>query len=442
MKSNSSPHTLWLIVAIVCSAVLTTVLVMKWQLLFALISGIVLLVCCVMLNHCFVKNSRSLVSLLNAIEHNDFSLRFSEYNRDAYSRNINKTLNKIKEILINARTQITEQEKFLAVAVETVSTGIIIVEEGGSIRNANRAARQLLSLPVLKHIKQLSFVEKGLEDRFMSMQENESLTLRVETERDVRQLNVRLTYAEIQSAAYRIFTLNNIESELEAHETESWIRLIRVMTHEIMNSVAPITSISETLLQSLNESATQVAESDCEMLNTGLDTIRSTGHSLLNFVQDYRRFTSVPVPERIPFDAGTYIDEVLALMDDLRCRRGIEVMTEVPDGCLLNADRKLMLQVLINLVKNAYEATYPANVTPRVIISCRIQSGGEAFVSVINNGNPIPPDVLPNIFIPFYSTKENGSGIGLSLSRYIIRRHNGNLVHLRQGGNTIFRIEL
>ncbi len=442
MKGKSSLRALWLIVAIVCSAVLTTVLVMKWQLLFALISGIVLLVCCVMLNHCFVKNSHSLVFLLNAMEHNDFSLRFSEYNRDAYSRNINKMLNKIKEILTNARTQVIEQEKFLAAAVETVSTGIIIVEEGGSIRNANRAARQLLSLPVLKHIKQLSFVEKGLEDRFMSMQENESLTLRVETERDVRQLNVRLTYAEIQSAAYRIFTLNNIESELEAHETESWIRLIRVMTHEIMNSVAPITSISETLLQSLNESATQVAESDYEMLNTGLDTIRSTGHSLLNFVQDYRRFTSVPVPERIPFDAGTWIDEVLALMDDLRRRRGIEVMTEIPDGYLLNADRKLMLQVLINLVKNAYEAAYPTNVTPRVIISCGTRSGGEAFVSVINNGNPIPPDVLPNIFIPFYSTKENGSGIGLSLSRYIIRRHNGNLVHLRQGGNTIFRIEL
>lgn len=439
MKGNSSPRALWLIAAIICSAVLTTVLVIRWQPLFALISGIVLVICSIMLNHSFVKNSRSLVFLLNAMEHNDFSLRFSEYNRDSYGRNINKTLNKIKEILTNARTQVIEQEKFLAVAVETVSTGIIIVEEGGGIRNANRAARQLLSLPVLKHIKQLSFVEKGLEDRFMAMQENESLTLRVETERDVRRLNVRLTYAEIQSTVYRIFTLNNIENELEAHETESWIRLIRVMTHEIMNSVAPITSISETLLQSLNEAA----EPDCEMLNTGLDTIRSTGHSLLNFVQDYRRFTSVPVPERIPFDAATWIDEVLALMDDLRRRKGIEVMTEIPDGYMLNADRKLMLQVLINLVKNAYEATYPADVEPRVIISCSATTtGSETFVSVINNGNPIPPDVLPNIFIPFYSTKENGSGIGLSLSRYIIRRHNGNLVHLRQGGNTIFRIEL
>ncbi len=251
-----------------------------------------------------------------------------------------------------------------------------------------------------------------------------------------------MTTGEIQSSIYKIFTINNIESELEAHETESWIRLIRVMTHEIMNSIAPISSISETLTLQLEKEKDDDEPIDKEMLQMGLDTIRSTSHSLLNFVQDYRRFTSVPIPEKKTFALKPLINEILSLLQELKERNGIEISMNIADDFTIHADRKLMQQVLLNLIKNAYEAPFPPEVQPTVTLSGSQGPQNEKFIYISNNGRPIPSDVVPNIFIPFYTTKENGSGIGLSLSRYIMRRHNGNLVYLQQGGSTIFRIDL
>ncbi|SUB78572.1 sensor histidine kinase [Porphyromonas macacae] len=437
-----SSKAVFLILAIILVTIALCLFFFHNLYVFMLLSACLLVFLSILLNNAFIQNSKSLVLLLNALENSDYSLRFSENKKDNYNKNVNITLNRIKEILTLARTSVMEQEKFFAAAVETVSTGIIICEHSGSVRNANRAAHRLLGLPSISHIKQLAFVDKGLDERIMALQENESMIVKIETERDVRQLNVKMTTGEIQSSIYKIFTINNIESELEAHETESWIRLIRVMTHEIMNSIAPISSISETLTLRLEKEKDDDEPIDKEMLQMGLDTIRSTSHSLLNFVQDYRRFTSVPIPEKKTFALKPLINEILSLLRQLKERNGIEISMNIADDFTIHADRKLMQQVLLNLIKNAYEAPFPPEVQPTVTLSGSQGPQNEKFIYISNNGRPIPSDVVPNIFIPFYTTKENGSGIGLSLSRYIMRRHNGNLVYLQQGGSTIFRIDL
>ena len=232
----------------------------------------------------------------------------------------------------------------------------------------------------------------------------------------------------------RIITLNNIGSELEAKEMESWIRLIRVMTHEIMNSIAPITSLSESLLFSFRSRATEMAGNSL-YLNTvdALETINATTKGLLNFVESYRQFTRIPQPQIVPLDTKQLLGKVIHLCSPKMREAGVEAKViqegEIP---VLYADENQVLQVLVNLVKNAVEAfggEEGGAASGRKIELAIITSSRQTVSEVRNNGTPIPQEVLPHIFVPFFTTKETGSGIGLSLSRYIMRLHGGNLKH-------------
>lgn len=211
------------------------------------------------------------------------------------------------------------------------------------------------------------------------------------------------------------------------------------MTHEIMNSIAPISSISETLMQSLKD---QDEKPDVDTIAMGLDTIHTTSRGLLSFVEDYRKFSSVPLPEKTEFELMMLLKDVLSLQRRIMAEYHIEnIMVDVPEDFTVCADKNLLLQVLVNLVKNATEAVYAPEMIAVIRISAGIHTDGNKYIEVANNGMAIPEEVLPNIFIPFFTTKEKGSGIGLSLSRYIMRRHNGNLSHRRNGDFTVFSID-
>jgi signal transduction histidine kinase len=241
--------------------------------------------------------------------------------------------------------------------------------------------------------------------------------------------------------------MHNIAGELEEREMESWIKLIRVMTHEIMNSIAPITSLSETMLEAWNTASTaqatdgdDVSTPDKLRQNTveSFETITSTARGLLSFVESYRRFTGIPKPELRPVNLAGVVEKMVRLGVPILRERGIKITTRFDDPSLtVMADEGQISQVLGNLLKNATEAIPEGQTGGRITIE--VAAGeGKVHLSVGNNGAPIPAEVLPHIFVPFFTTKTTGTGIGLSVSRYIMRLHGGNLKHHAEGGSTTF----
>jgi signal transduction histidine kinase len=239
----------------------------------------------------------------------------------------------------------------------------------------------------------------------------------------------------------RILTLSNIDSELESKEMESWIRLIRVMTHEIMNSIAPITSLSETMKFIYQSDIVDYKELKNNTMEA-FETIHTTATGLLSFVESYRKFTAIPQPLKRDFTINSLVDKVIKLHESALAEKKIEVQTLLPESLAVNADENLIAQVLINLFKNAIEAIEADN-NGKIIVSAEFNPNGKIELNVANTGKPIPADILPLIFIPFFTTKPSGSGIGLSVSRYIMRLHNGKLHHfVSSDGMTVFQMEV
>jgi two-component system nitrogen regulation sensor histidine kinase NtrY len=417
----------------------------------------------VLLRWHFSKFNKNIVFLLNALENGDFSFRFRETRLSARERELNRMLNRIKEILIKARNEVQENEKFLSVILESIPTGIFILSED-VVLSCNSAALQLLGLPVLTHINQLSMVGRDLPDTIRHLGSNDITTIRVPNEREVLQLSLRSSMTVVKGEKMKIITLQNIGSELEHAEMDSWIRLIRVLTHEIMNSIAPVTSLTDTLLSAYTEADNYPEEVggedyDSDQANgndetslqseeafslrqdtiEALQTINSTAHGLITFVNSYRQFTGVPKPRLKPVSLTQLIEDTIALEVSEADRRGVKLSAELPEGDIVIAiDEAQIRQVLINLIKNAVEAIgVRSDASIRLVLKA---TEDKVILDVYDNGPGIPDDVLPDIFVPFFTTKEQGNGIGLSLSRYIVRLHGGTLTYFREGGWTVFRL--
>ncbi|MCC8062823.1 MAG: HAMP domain-containing histidine kinase, partial [Rikenellaceae bacterium] len=233
----------------------------------------------------------------------------------------------------------------------------------------------------------------------------------------------------------KILALTDIENELSDREIESWIRLIRVLTHEIMNSINPITSISDSLVE-------RVGEEDDKQIRQGLETISQTAKNLISFVESYRKFTRLPAPEPTLFYVKEFMENLraLALATVPEGARPVDIRIRVePDDLILYADRGLVSQVAINLLKNAIEATLETE-HPKISFSATVDSREQVILTVENNGPTIPPEVADHIFIPFFTTKTGGSGVGLSLSRQIMRLHGGTLKYrpAAEGPGSVF----
>lgn len=383
----------------------------------------------------YKKFNQNILFLLNALDNGDYSFNFAETKLSKREQELNQMMNRIKEILSKARKEVIENEKFLSLIVESVSTGIIILDEHNNVLIINRATNELLGMPVFTHLNQLRVIDDSLPATFINLETNDNKYLKIANEREETQISLRVSKITLKRGTMKIFTLNSIGNELEAKEMESWVRLIRVMTHEIMNSIAPITSLTDTLLFSYKLS--QDVPSDNLRQNTvdALETISSTAKGLMVFVESYRKFTGVPKPQLEEFDLIPLIEKVVSLESAMMQEKGISLELQCAQSSLVvNADESQITQVLVNLVKNAVEAL-DINESIKIKIS---HTDNKTNIDVCNNGKPIPQEVIPNIFIPFFTTKNTGTGIGLSISRYIMRLHGGNLKHHTKEGWTVF----
>ena len=387
--------------------------------------------------HHYGRFNKNILFLLNALDNGDYSFNFSEDKLSKREHELNRMMNRIKEILARAREEAIENEQFLSLIVESVSVGIVILDSRNNVIASNRAVSRLLGIPVFTHLSQLSVIDREFPQIFKSIEPTENRTIKIPNEREELYVALHSSRISIKRGTMKIVTLNSIGNELEAKEMESWIRLIRVMTHEIMNSVAPITSLTDTLLFSYKNSLPDGGARSSLEENTieALQTIGTTAKGLINFVNSYRSFTGISQPQRSAIDIIAMVNRVANLYKDNLLSKSIEIAT-TSQSLYIEADESQITQVITNLIKNAAEAI-GGEVQGRIIIKI-FEADGRVCVDICNNGRAIPKDVLPNIFIPFFTTKDKGSGIGLSVSRYIMRLHGGNLKHSQKDEWTIF----
>ena len=367
--------------------------------------------------------------LSEAVAGDDFSFTFPEGNRRRSDRELAASLNRIRDMLSRTRQETIDKERYYAQILENVRTGIMAYDEQGFVTQTNRAAAELFGLPVLTHIRQLDRVSGGLADMLLVAAAGDTRTLTLHDVESTRQLSLQVSQSRIRDRNLRILVVNDIHNELDNKEIDSWISLTRVLTHEIMNSVSPITSLSESL-------RTLVPDTSSELYK-GLDVIHSTGRGIEGFVESYRQFTHIPTPARTLFYVRGLVERAVQLVQSVPENTRIDFRWSVePGDMLLHADENLVGRVLNNLLKNAVEAIGQGNdgwVEARGFLNER----GDVVMEVSDSGGPIPPEVEERIFIPFFTTKTDGSGIGLSISRQIMRLSGGTLT-LRTRPNTTF----
>lgn len=369
--------------------------------------------------------------LLEAVENNDFTFRFAEKKRGGMEMVTNKALNHVKDILLQTKQDIVAQEQYFELILDKSKTGFIICDQKGYIHQSNQAALDMLGLPVLSHIAQ---IERVTPDFIINDElHGEGKQIRVSTSNGNRHISLRGTSFKRKGEELLIITLNDISSELEEKELESWIRLTRVLTHEIMNSIAPIRSVSEYLLRTDNNDKAELRKS--------LDIIHNTSGNLMNFVEHYRRFARIPPANKEEIQ----VEELL-----MQCRRmminevagQVKIYVDTDEASIpLLADRGQIVQAIINLLRNAADAVKDKENGRIRLSGTYLPESNRWIIGIENNGDPISKEMQEQIFVPFFTTKEGGSGIGLSISKQIMRNHQGNLQLTHSNNeNTLFSL--
>lgn len=372
------------------------------------------------------RNIKKVIFLFDAIDNVDFSFNFPMQGVSKNDRILHQSLNRIKAFLQHTREEQMEREKYYEKILNMVDAGIMVVDSHDNVLQHNQAVLRLLDTDVLTHLNQ---VREKLKDEHLSKHETATM---------------------IKDKPVRIIAISDVSHELSNQEIDSWIKLIRVLTHEIMNTITPVTSLSETLLKELEEDmhwegrfATCPNSPKEKDLRIGLETIHKTGTELLSFVNNYRRFTHVPQPQPSLFYVEPFLNRMAMLCNH-------EVSIEVsPKDLIVYADESLIAHVVTNLLKNAVEAIKEKESTEVsedkhafIRIKAYANEQEAIVIDVTNNAGIIPDDIAAHIFIPFFTTKKEGSGIGLSLSRQIMRVSGGTLsLHQdKEADTTTFRI--
>ena len=371
--------------------------------------------CLFRLFHIYSELVERLMFVFNAVQNDDYSFRFTENPNITRHALVNQSLNRIKEVMDNAKMQIREREKYFELIMECAGIGIVTVMENGTVAQTNTKALRIVGMERLNHIDQLRILSEELCEAMHRIEPGAQLTARFTTEIGDQNLVLSCSAMEFESKQLRVISIGNIHEELDRKEVESWEKLTRILTHEIMNSLAPVTSISHTLLSS---------SGDTETMRQGLETIHTTSDRLLRFVDSFRAVTRIPAPQKAPF----YLSELVAEACSLTAREGVDVEVRLePEDTMLYADRALMSQVFVNLLKNATEALSEQEGERKITIHSIIDTEERIQIEFTNSGSAIPAEVAENIFTPFFTTKADGSGIGLAVSRQIIRLHGGSL---------------
>ena len=387
------------------------------------------------------RTNTKIAFFFDAIRNDDSTLNFPEKTGNKSLNELNASLNKVNELIKNIKFELQEQEQYYKTILEHVSIGIISFNERGNIYLSNTAARNLLGHEHLTHINQISQIDKKLFSAIKELQPGDRKLVSFNGKTGIVQLSLKSTLFKTAQETFQLVAIQDIKTELETQELESWIKLIRVLTHEIMNTVAPITSLSQTILEYFKNLAGQLP-SEKIIGNTikGLEVINERGTGLIGFVETYRKLTRIPQPDKKPVSVAHLFENTITLVKYEPFNEQVQILWDVkPPDLEIIADEKQIAQVLINLLKNSMEAL-KNKADGKILLKGEINANGRELITITDNGPGITEDLMDKIFIPFFTTKDNGSGIGLSLSRQIMQMHGGSLKVESKPQKTIFTI--
>jgi nitrogen fixation/metabolism regulation signal transduction histidine kinase len=390
----------------------------------AIFAGVAVVVLFVEILHFVHRTNRSLSSFLTAIIHNDFTTRFSSEEEDLSYKQLFGTFNEVSEKYEELVAAREKEHLYLQHLIDHLQVGVLATDEAGTVIWINDSMKKLLERPYLHQISGLNQQYPGLIDKLEKLNQGQTELISLSSLTAERQLLFRFSAFTLEGIAYRLYSAQDIQGELKENEVQAWEKLLRVLTHEIMNSVTPISSLSKSLkglLESQQESANP-------KILKGLDAISSRSEALLNFTSAYRQIAAVPDPNKQQLQIQPMLARLYTLFESQFVSQNIGCTTSLSHPKLtVLADPELLGQVLINLIQNACDALEGQS-NGQIAIKAYATESGEINILVEDNGPGIPASLQEKIFIPFFTTREKGSGIGLSLSRQIMLKHGGNLV--------------
>ncbi len=394
------------------------------------------------------KTNRELTSFLQSIRFSEFTRSFQIEGMGGTFNELNKAFNEVMLDFQKVRAEKEESFHYLQTIVQNIDVSVIAYTADGNIELINKTAKKLFQMASMKNIKVLESLSPELVNTLLNIKPGENKLVKVQYDDDFLQLAIYATTIKIKDKLIYLVTIKDIQNVLEEQETEAWQKLIRVLTHEIMNSITPIASLSSTLdlmlkgmVEENGHEELKIDRESVSEIQEALQTISKRSTGLLYFVNTYRNLTRIPKPNFRQCRVKELFDNIEKLMEEEIRKCGIGFRSEVePESLEFTVDDQLIEQVLINLLKNSIHAL---NKLPNgnIRLLAYMNKRGRITVQVIDNGPGILKDVLDKIFIPFFTTKPSGSGIGLSLSKQILRLHNATItVHSEPGVETVFTL--
>lgn len=384
--------------------------------------------------------NKELTRFLQSIKYSDFSQTFSKTQLGSTYKELNSAFNEVMNEFLKTRSEKEENYRFVQTVMQHIGIGLLSFNQEGKIEFINNAAKKIFRVNYLTNINGLNKIEEGVSEKLQSIKPGEKGTIKLSWENEVQQLVVYPAEFKLRNQKFTLLSLQNILPELEEKEMEAWQKLIRVLTHEIMNSITPISSLASTVKGiitggNLNEQETK------EDMKLAIDTIQKRSDGLIHFVDNYRSLTTIPKPNFKIFPVKELFHRINKLMEPEISRKNISFFVQIsPESLELTADPDLVEQVLINLLVNSIHSVLETD-NPRIKLIASFDNLGKIVIKVIDNGSGINEDMQEKIFIPFFSTKKNGSGIGLSLSRQVMRSHGGTIrVSSKPNIETVFTL--
>jgi len=390
------------------------------------------------------STNRKIRFFFDSVRNDDSNLAFPTETGNASLNELYNSMNKVNKQIQQLKIENRQQEQYFGTLLEHLATGIITYNDKGFILHANSAAKKLLSMDVLTHLQQIERKDSKLFETINSIKPFERKLIAISAEGTEIQLSLKATSFRTHSDELVILSIQDIKNELDEKEIDSWMKLIRVLMHEIMNSITPITSLSESLSNIFSSEGKPISPGHVNAKTIaitlqGLNVIKEQGNGLMSFVESYRKLTRVPEPVKKLFKVSELMRRVQVLYNSLEMSGSSDLSISLANPELeIFADQNLISQVLINLLKNALEANENnADTKITIVVSDCLNNHPE--ICVIDNGSGITAENLDEIFVPFFTTRQNGSGIGLSISRQIMKVHGGNLkVKSVPGKETVF----
>jgi two-component system, NtrC family, nitrogen regulation sensor histidine kinase NtrY len=404
-------------------------LITKFTLGFIWVLQIILLI------HYLTRTNRGLNNFLQSVKHLDPAMGITE--GDKSFDLLNLTYNEIIDSIQKVKIEKEAEHHYFQNTIEHVGIGLISFNDEGQTELFNKAARELFKVEFVRNIQELNKSIPGISELLFSMKQKHSKMIKVVSGDEILKLSIRKTVFKIQDKTVNLVSFQNIRTELEEEEIEVWKKLISVLTHEIMNSVAPIKSLTNTMIKMFEKNIPSNTNKESEYnVDTlmALKAIQKRSKGLLSFVEIYKNLTKVPNPIFQHIELKSLLHEIIILMDSEIQLNNISFTADVnPANLKVKADEKLITQVIINLIKNSIESVNKEK-NGKIQIKAFISFQSETIIQVIDNGTGIAADLIDKIFIPFFTTKEHGSGIGLSLSRQIMKLHGGTISVLSKPG--------